>query len=537
VVAELRRCLHFAFTAFVVRFLSHHQLLPNRESLATHLQVLLLLLLLLLLFSADHIYTHTHTYTLSRCRMRATLRQLQLRASCDGVTLLQTVRVPLVALRRPLLTPSPSPPFSDRSRFYLCARRAYSTDRESKSGLESSTTISDDATDLLWNTLEDGQPFPTDATPVGASPDHTEADTASSKTHPSLQRDDADGRDKGIPESEGTCEHSRGMTENASPAAPEYVWVALHNMPRSWLHEDIIQLIHHVAQHAGITPPSSSHDLAHDQQNNVEVAEDKDDEDDDGAISRVTSPFVLHLHIPFGRRTGLVYGTPKLQLSSAALATYLTDHLTFDADDFRNRVFFTKLTPAELPSGFRQQQQGEEQPAGEGDGGPAQMPAGHARVRYTPVEETIEHEQAEALRTLELDRYLFAPDLLLDIVKSHQRRLVTRNEKVLLDAFVDGDEDADDDDDGDDDDEHSSNKTEEEEEEEDVAEAEAGARRRTSSLSRRRRRRAGGSGGGGASMKSTKRRTKVRAGTQRHLGRGSMHNMPIPKPYVEGRRL
>lgn len=322
-------------------------------------------------------------------------------------------------------------------------------------------------------------------------------------------------------------------TAASSPPPPvSYVWVSMHNMPRNWLHEDIVEMIHQVAEHADIAAPEAP-------RSSESAAGEEDEEGHTGegtssALNHVSSPFVRRLHIPFGRRTGLVYGSPKLLLTSRQLADYLIHELSFDPDDFRSRVYFTHTKPEELPRGYQQQQQ---QPhEGGSAGGDAANGDGVAHVTYTPIEETVEREQDDALRTLVLDRYLFAPDLLLDIAKSHQRRLVTKNEKVLLDAFVDGEEDSDDeaeDEDG--------GNVEDDDAVSGVSGADGDAERVAASLTRHQRRRrqrhrATSKGGPGKRQKSSPTR-RVRAGTQKHLGRGSMHNMPIPKPYVAGRNL
>ncbi|KPA77230.1 putative mitochondrial hypothetical protein [Leptomonas pyrrhocoris] len=400
-----------------------------------------------------------------------------------------------------------------------------------------------DASDLIWSLLDDPS--------IVAAAEHTKPEVSSS-----AEGSEAPAGERREPVKPNNEEGSGGAEDVPSPT-PDYVWVALHNVPRNWLHEDIVHFIHQVAQHAGIAAPSTAASPLHEASPASTAADEKDDdnrndttegdEDSPSTMSRVTSPFVHRLHIPFGRRTGLVYGSPKLLLSSARLATYLTSELTFDADDFRSRVYFTKLTPAELPAKLQQQQpSSSSSSSSHGEGGPSAASDSFAQVRYTPIEETVEQEKADALRTLELDRYLFAPDLLLDIAKSHQRRLVTKNEKVLLDAFVDGEEDN-----GDDDEEDNMDaaiENDDLEDEESAAAAGSGAssslrRRRTSpsaaaaSSPARRLRRHRGTAGGGRSRQHAKRPTQVRAGTQKHLGRGSMHNMPIPKPYVQGRKL
>ncbi|CAG9571246.1 conserved hypothetical protein [Leishmania major strain Friedlin] len=381
---------------------------------------------------------------------------------------------------------------------------------------------SDDAMDLIWSDMPDVHEPNHEATLTSGPHEHrAAAATRAPKSSPHEESRASDASD----------------TAASLPEPPvSHVWVSMHNMPRNWLHEDIVEMIHQVAEHAGIAAseaPLLSESAAG---REGDVAGEGGEEGHTGegtssALNHVSSPFVRRLHIPFGRRTGLVYGSPKLLLTSRQLADYLLHRLSFDPDDFRSRVYFTRTKPEELPSGFQQQQQPREGGGAEGD---AANGDGVAQVTYTPIEETVEREQDEALRTLVLDRYLFAPDLLLDIAKSHQRRLVTKNEKVLLDAFVDGEEDSD----ADEEDEDGGDV-----EDDDAVgggsgadgDAESAAATLTRRHRRRQRHRATSTGGPGKRKSPLTRR--VRAGTQKHLGRGSMHNMPIPKPYVVGRNL
>lgn len=399
------------------------------------------------------------------------------------------------------------------------ARRLYSTH---SAGTTAPGTSDDDASDLIWGAVPEEEKLkmhnPTSSVEPNAATNATRADGASPEGAPF---EDSGSADKAEAEATGTPSAgpaAPSASPSPQPSTSASVWVTLHNMPRNWLHEEIAEMIHHVAAHAGIAAPHAHPEVrgrdAHDDQG-VEDA----DGSDDMMTGRVSSPFIERLHIPFGRRTGLVYGTPKLLLTSRALADYLVRDLNFDPDDFRSRVYFTHTTPAELPAAFQQQSHD-----AAGQGGEA-SPSGRASVQYAPIEETVEREQDEALRTLELDRYLFAPDLLLDIAKSHQRRLVTKNEKVLLDAFVDGDED---DDEADEDASDAAGERDADAGDEggfsaDAAPQRAQRRRRSRSAAAARRRGRGG--------------RPARAGTLKHLGRGSMHNMPIPKPYVEGRQL
>ncbi|TPP46245.1 hypothetical protein CGC21_4720 [Leishmania donovani] len=328
---------------------------------------------------------------------------------------------------------------------------------------------SDDAMDLIWSDMPDVHGPNHEATLASSPQEHR---AATSTRAP-----------KSSPHEESRASDASDTAASSPPAPPvSHVWVSMHNMPRNWLHEDIVEMIHQVAEHAGIATPEAprlSESAA-----GREGEEGHTGEGTSSALNHMSSPFVRRLHIPFGRRTGLVYGSPKLLLTSRQLADYLIHQLSFDPDDFRSRVYFTHTKPEELPSGFQQQQQPHE---GGVAGGDAANGDGVAQVTYTPIEETVEREQDEALRTLVLDRYLFAPDLLLDIANG-----------------ADGD-------------------------------AESAAASLTRRQRPRHRHRATSKGGSDKRKSPLTRR--VSAGTQKHLGRGSMHNMPIPKPYVAGRNL
>ncbi|GET87086.1 hypothetical protein, conserved [Leishmania tarentolae] len=368
-------------------------------------------------------------------------------------------------------------------------------------------TASDDAMDLIWS----GMPDVHDAMLRSNSQEHGVTTSAHVPQSSPLEGSQAPG--------------ANGTAESSPAPSVSYVWVSMHNMPRNWLHEDIVEMIHQVAEHAGISSPDAPGSSHSAEGREGDATGEEDDEGHTGegtssALRHMPSPFVRRLHVPFGRRTGLVYGSPKLLLTSQKLADYLVHQLSFDPDDFRSRVYFTHTKPEELPGGYQRQQPHE----GQGAEGDAVNGNKVAQVMYTPIEETVELEQEEALRTLVLDRYLFAPDLLLDIAKSHQKRLVTKNEKVLLDAFVDGDEDSD--------------EEEEEEDKDDDAIGDADNAAASPTPRQRHRRRHGSTTKGGSGKRKKSPSTKfVRAGTQKHLGRGSMHNVPIPKPYVEGRNL
>lgn len=270
----------------------------------------------------------------------------------------------------------------------------------------------------------------------------------------------------------------------------------LHNLPKNWLHDDIAQFIDQVAEQEGIEPPSSSSPAGTEN----EDGEQEDHTAESMSTHHTASPFLHHLTVFFGRRTGIVYGSPRLVLTSSPLCDALLRGISFDPDDYRARIYFTE----------------EKMPAGQVDDekGSFNFGAGVSSVRV--IEESMEAAQEAALDQLELDRYLFSPDLLYDIQRLHQRRLVTRNEAVLLDSFVDGEEDGND-------------GTASDENEVDGGDIETGGD--GLNPSRRRKKRKGNGG------KKLKKKKKVLAGEQSHLGRGSMQNMPIPKPYVQGRRI
>lgn len=255
----------------------------------------------------------------------------------------------------------------------------------------------------------------------------------------------------------------------------------LHNLPRSWMYEEIVEFLHQVAEHAGIEQPSYHPTASCNSDGN---------EESDSAVPHVTSPFVARLHIPFGRRTGIVYGTPTILITSDSLADYLLRDLTFDPDDYRSRIYFTETKADRWYNGV---------------GG----------LSAVSEEAAVVAEQQQALSTLELDRYLLAPDLLYDMAKMRQRRLVTRRSKLLLHTFADDESDMKDTHDVEGCDASAGGnavfgeRTEEQNEEEEEDRTRKG-------------------GGKAPTLKC--------AGEYKDLGRGSMHSVPLPAPYVRGRR-
>ncbi|EKF98641.1 hypothetical protein TCSYLVIO_010460 [Trypanosoma cruzi] len=256
--------------------------------------------------------------------------------------------------------------------------------------------------------------------------------------------------------------------------------VRLHNMPRTWLHEEVMQFLHQVAEHAGIDPPpEATQDNGTEGSANSKEHEEEEEEDMTSALPNVTSPFVARMHIPFGRRTGIVCGPPIIQLTSDALAGYLLNDLNFEPDDYRSRIYFTELVNDKY----------------------------HEATRMVEKDEAalLKMEQQEALESLELDRYLMAPDLLYDIAKMRQRRLVTRRSKLLLHTFADDDRP----------DEGEDGKDQSEVKDDDP----------TNENKRVRLRR----------HKKSKKTLRC-VGEYKELGRGSVHSVPLALPYVQGRR-
>lgn len=229
-----------------------------------------------------------------------------------------------------------------------------------------------------------------------------------------------------------------------------------------------MEFIQHVAVAAG-TSLTSSPDGAQGQE--AELREDEGE----GVRSHIH-----RLIFSFGRQTGVVFGTPRLVIAaSSPLCDLLLHRLPpLEDDDYRCRIYFTEEETTEKHVwGLG---------SDESVGGSS---SSHTSI-VELIEESIEEEKAVALRQLELDRYLFAPDLLYDLQRLHQRRRLTSNEEVLLLSFMAADEEA---------------------------------------FSQRFGKTAQKSG-----KRKLRRRVKDLAGV---LGRGSMQNTPIPKPYVQGRHL
>nr|CCC91524.1 conserved hypothetical protein [Trypanosoma congolense IL3000] len=254
-----------------------------------------------------------------------------------------------------------------------------------------------------------------------------------------------------------------GLTVPARTPTPRAL--KLHNMPRSWMYEEVVEFIHQVAEHAGIeVPPSYCRG-----QSGVEGEEGEED----SAVPHVASPFISRIHIPFGRQTGIVYGSPIIFVNSDSLADYLLHDLTFDPDDYRSRIYFTEVEA----------------------GKDTESPRGMSVV---DDETALEMEQQHALSSMELDRYLLAPDLLYDMAKMRQWRLVTRKSKLLLHTFGDDEGVA------------------------DHGKSGVSGEMDTSGIKQ-------------GSSKANQKRLRC-AGDHKELGRGSVHSIPLPLPYVRGRR-
>ncbi|KAH9597927.1 hypothetical protein LSM04_006945 [Trypanosoma melophagium] len=270
--------------------------------------------------------------------------------------------------------------------------------------------------------------------------------------------------------------------------------VRLHNMPKTWMHEEVVEFLHQVAEHAGIEPPtlsSCSQEREKENENNEKGRKEQNEEEEEdttSAVPYVTSPFVNRMHIPFGRRTGIICGGPIIQLTSNDLAHYLLHELTFDPDDYRNRIYFTEVVNVN------------KQDNNNNNNNTMMM----SSAVSLSEKEAMEAEQQEALGTLELDRYLLAPDLLYDIARMRQRRLVTKSSKLLLETFADDD---------------GKKEEAEREGEEQLMESVENSQKKKK-----------------AKKNKKKRKTLRRVGECKEMGRGSMHSIPLAVPYVQGRR-
>eukprot|EP00796_Vickermania_ingenoplastis_P008941 gene8941-6273_t len=316
----------------------------------------------------------------------------------------------------------------------------------------------------------------------------------------------------------------------------------LHNLPRNWLHEEVVEFIDQVAENAGIAPPSPPEQSAaaapgREDKEGVDrssVDEDAADEMDTEApatashLPLATSPFIYHLTIYFGRRTGVVFGSPRLVLTSSALCDVLLKGVPLEEDDYRARIYFTEEVPKAAAGGGEATSAASFLSVAEATASSSKSGAVGSGAALSPfcaleaMEESLEQQQRAALESLELDRYLFAPDLLYDLERLQQRRLITSREAVLLDSFADGEEDEVEGGGGAATKKKSGDSEEDGEEEEELKRAGASTRRKSKKTKN-----------GGRRRKWIRRL----AGDQKHLGRGSAINTHIPKPYVQGRRV
>jgi hypothetical protein len=195
----------------------------------------------------------------------------------------------------------------------------------------------------------------------------------------------------------------------AAAAKPRTIRVLkMHGLPRGWMHDEVVKFIDVVATNVGATgtkPPEGGVFPEDDTQRNEKDVMDT-------ALSQ--SAFVRRVRIPFGRRTGVLYGDPVVEVTSDVVADALLS-LTFDEySDSRRRLRFTEE---------------------DADAHSAKELAASTRMQR---EET---EDALALATLELDRFLLDPDLLYDMKKRRQGRRLTLKEKIRVDTFRESDED------------------------------------------------------------------------------------------------
>lgn len=160
-------------------------------------------------------------------------------------------------------------------------------------------------------------------------------------------------------------------------------------LPKGWMHDEIVEMIDAVASKIGAVPPQ--------------------DEGRGGSeTSLQRSPFVRRVRIPFGRKTGVAYGQPLVEVTLDAVADALLSLDMSEYSDSRRRIMFEEVDPKTFPDGSTWQ-----------------------RLRQVQEDE----EDCQTLETLELDRYLLDPDLLYDIDKRRQRRRVTSRETIRLPTF------------------------------------------------------------------------------------------------------
>lgn len=174
--------------------------------------------------------------------------------------------------------------------------------------------------------------------------------------------------------------------------------VKMHGLPRGWMHDDVIKFVDSIAARLADTTTTPS--------------EGANEADETSALPN-SSINVHRVRIPFGRKTGVIYGEPIVELNSSAVADALLS-LKFDEySDSRRRMYFTEVDAAEYAS---------------------------RQSTAASRQQKEDDEDALALSTLDLDRFLLDPDLLYDMKKRRQRRRLTLRESIDLKSFRDKDD-------------------------------------------------------------------------------------------------
>lgn len=177
----------------------------------------------------------------------------------------------------------------------------------------------------------------------------------------------------------------------AAPSSSARRVVKMHGLPRGWMHDEVVKLIDVVA--ARINAPVPPDDVS--------------GGSEESALAN-SSPFVRRVRIPFGRKTGVLYGDPVVEVTSSHVADALLS-LTFDEySDARRRLHFTEVDLQEYDA-----------------------KRDFAKSRAAREEQ----EDAQALATLDLDRFLLDPDLLYDMKKRRQRRRLTVRDSIDVPSF------------------------------------------------------------------------------------------------------
>lgn len=180
--------------------------------------------------------------------------------------------------------------------------------------------------------------------------------------------------------------------------------VTFHGLPKGWMHDEVVKFVDIVAAKVGAPAPGQGE---RDQTvSSTTGTSGSPAAGDASALSQ--SAFVKRVRIPFGRRTGVLYGDPTLELTSNEVADALLN-LNFDEySDSRRRIHFTEVSLAEY----------------------------EAKERAAAVRKKLEEDEDDlALSTLDLDRFLLDPDLLFDMKKRRQRRRLTLKERINVESF------------------------------------------------------------------------------------------------------